>query len=98
MSSARISCEWSCSVPATNAVYPEMSAMTRRPSTAEMVRARVAPDRSLRAFEAQPEAGPAATVDGSLERDRAAVGFRDVFHDRKAEARAGKVARVIRSP
>src|SRR6266581_519473 len=75
-----------------------MSAMTRRPSTAEMVRARPGARIALGALEAEAEAGAAAAVDRPLERDRAAVRLGDVLHDRKAEARTRKMACVVRSP
>src|SRR5204863_488882 len=44
------------------------------------------------------EAGATATIDGPLERDRATVRFGDVLHDRKAEAGAGKMTRIVGSP
>src|SRR2546430_2515805 len=57
-------------------------------------RARIA----LGALQAETESGPAAAVDRALERDRPTVGFRDVLHDRKAQARTGKLTGVVRSP
>src|SRR5437879_1073306 len=48
--------------------------------------------------EAQAEAGATAAIDGTLEGHRAAVRFRDVLHDREAEAGSGKMTRVVRSP
>src|SRR4030081_944443 len=76
-----------------------MSAMTRRPSTAEMVRVPSAIGCSgLDPGEAQAEAGATAAVDGTLEGYRAAVRFRDVLHDRKTEAGSGQMTRVVRSP
>src|SRR2546423_11344319 len=75
-----------------------MSAMTRRPSTAEMVRARPALGSLLGALQAEAEAGPAAAVDGTFERHRPAVRLGHVLHDREAQSGTRQVPRVVRSP
>src|SRR2546428_14139634 len=54
------------------------------------------PNVQLDAFETKTEAS--AAVDRALERDRAAVRLRDVLHDREAQARSGKLPRVVRTP
>src|SRR5205807_3043210 len=52
----------------------------------------------LGALEAETEARATAAIDRTLERDRAAMGFGDVLHDRKTKARTRQLPCVVRSP